>query len=60
MKVSLNLIKHIASEYKTGDDPYSFGVDEIVKRIGLQLGATRIILNHRAINASVFIIIFLL
>jgi hypothetical protein len=39
MKVSLNLVKFINSHYKCGTDPYSYGVDEIIKRIGAQLGA---------------------
>lgn len=39
MKVSLNLVKFINSHYKCGTDPYSYGVDEIIKRTGAQLGA---------------------
>ncbi len=45
MKVSLNLIKHINEHYKCGVDPYSYGADEIVARIGAQLGAVEDVLR---------------
>ena len=39
MKFSLHLAKYYNAEYNSAPDPYTYGVDEIVKRIGLQLGA---------------------
>lgn len=39
MKVSLNTIKHLNLTEGCSDDPYSYGVDDIVRRIGHQLGA---------------------
>ncbi len=39
MKISLNLIRHINQHYGCGVDPSSGGVDELVQRIGVQLGA---------------------
>ena len=39
MKVSLNLVKFINQHYGCGVDPYSYGVDEVLHRIGAQLGA---------------------
>lgn len=45
MKVSLNTIRHLNSTYNCGVDPYSYGIDEIVRRIGLQLGAVESVEN---------------
>lgn len=39
MKVSLNTIKHINQSHGCSDDPYSYGVEDIIRRIGHQLGA---------------------
>ena len=39
MKVSLNTIKYINAVYGCSEDPYAYGVDDIVRRIGHQLGA---------------------
>ncbi|MBP7767054.1 phenylalanine--tRNA ligase subunit beta [Candidatus Saccharibacteria bacterium] len=39
MKVSLNLVKHINKHYGCSIDPYTYGIDEILRRIGAQLGA---------------------
>lgn len=39
MKVSLNTIKHFNTLYNSAEDPYAFGVDDIIRRIGHQLGA---------------------
>ncbi|MDO8265954.1 MAG: phenylalanine--tRNA ligase subunit beta, partial [Candidatus Saccharibacteria bacterium] len=39
MKVSLNLIKFYNEVDNCGVDPYTYGVDEILHRIGAQLGA---------------------
>ena len=39
MKFSLHLAKYYNAVYNSAPDPYTYGVDEIVKRIGLQLGA---------------------
>ena len=39
MKVSLNTIKYINQVYGCSEDPYAYGVDDIVRRIGHQLGA---------------------
>ena len=39
MKVSLRALQSLNDTYKTGVDPWSYGADEVVKRIGLQLGA---------------------
>ena len=39
MKFSLKLAQHISRTYNTGKDPFEYGVDEVVRRIGLQLGA---------------------
>jgi phenylalanyl-tRNA synthetase beta chain len=39
MKVSLNLVKFYNEADNCGVDPYTYGVDEILRRIGAQLGA---------------------
>ena len=39
MKISLNLIRHYNKQYNCAPDPYEVGVDQLVKRIGVQLGA---------------------
>lgn len=39
MKVSLNTIRNLNIENACAEDPYSYGVDDIVRRIGHQLGA---------------------
>jgi len=39
MKFSLKLAQHTSSAYGTSKDPFEYGVDEIVQKIGLQLGA---------------------
>jgi len=39
MKVSLDSLKVQAQKYGTSSDPYSYGIDDIIRRIGHQLGA---------------------
>ena len=39
MKVSLNIVKFYNEKYNSSPDPYSYGVDEVLRRIGAQLGA---------------------
>lgn len=39
MRVSLNTIKRLNQQYKTADDVTKIGVDELVKKVGAQLGA---------------------
>jgi len=39
MKFSLNLASHTTHTYETGVDPSTYNVNEVVKRMGLQLGA---------------------
>jgi phenylalanyl-tRNA synthetase beta chain len=39
MKVSLNIVKFYNERYNSSPDPYSYGVDEVLRRIGAQLGA---------------------
>jgi phenylalanyl-tRNA synthetase beta chain len=39
MKFSLNLASQTTKEYSTGVDPSTYAVDEVVKKMGLQLGA---------------------
>ncbi len=45
MKVSLSTIRFFNTKYGCGPDPFSYGVDEIVRRIGLQLGAVESVEN---------------
>jgi phenylalanyl-tRNA synthetase beta chain len=39
MKVSVNWIRNLNSLYKTSADPMPFGIDDLVNKIGAQLGA---------------------
>ncbi len=39
MKISLNNMQFYADAFGVGKDPYEYGVDEVVRRIGVQLGA---------------------
>jgi hypothetical protein len=39
MKVSVNWIRNLNSLYKTSADPMPKGIDDLVEKIGAQLGA---------------------
>jgi phenylalanyl-tRNA synthetase beta chain len=39
MKVSVNWIRNLNSLYKTSADPMPYGIDDLVNKIGAQLGA---------------------
>jgi phenylalanyl-tRNA synthetase beta chain len=55
MKFSLSLASHTANVSNTGVDPHSYDVDEVVKRIGLQLGSVETVENfsHKYTGAVV-------
>ena len=39
MKISLNQIKFLNQHYGCARNPYEYGIDEILHKIGVQLGA---------------------
>lgn len=47
MKISLQGIKSLNYIYETGFDPYNYDVEEIIKKIGLQLGAIEEVVDYR-------------
>ena len=48
MKVSLNIVKFCNEKYNSAPDPYSYGVDEVLNRIGAQLGAVEDVTYYSA------------
>jgi phenylalanyl-tRNA synthetase beta chain len=47
MKVSLNIVKHYNQKYGSASDPYAYGIENVVKRIGAQLGAVEDVIDYR-------------
>ncbi len=56
MKVSLNIASYYNSIHNSGKNLYEYGVDEIVRRIGSQLGAVEDVIDTRQKYENVIVV----
>lgn len=56
MKFSLNLAAFYNSRYNSAKNPYDYGVEEIIQRIGAQLGAVEDVIDTREKYENVYVV----